>query len=313
MQKNKASDRAICKDIVFSIEQNRGPSFLLNKYKLGRIQGGVLILNSFECLFLFLKGKITPENKLLNKLDNLLERLGIIDQLLDVFIVYNILKSRGFYVKMEENSLYYRRTPRTEYKGPVRVIRESGEIDFSEMIVNGACVYAALDDDNDVTIFISEPWDEEGTNTTEISNSLNLNSLDSTFLVSAAAVPDWFGAPLGELRLLNRFEAGFIAGQNFDSNDREVQDIYNDLLKRSFIVKTGFKYGANFRIYAGTIEEHADYLVHILGSREQWYKISRAIRVAQGVRKEMVFSGMYSNTPAYVKLRRVRDPFSSEN
>lgn len=313
MQKSKASDRAICKEIVFSIQQNRGPSYLLNKYKLGRIQAGVLILNPFECLYLFLKEKIVPENKLLNRLDKLLERLGVVDQFLDNFIVYNILKNRGFYVKMEENSLYYRRSPKIEFKGPVRVIRESGEIDFSEMIGNGKCMYAALDDDNDVTTFISEIWNEHGENTTDITPNTIVHSLNSTYIVDSRNVPPWFGAGLGELKLLNRLEAGLISGESIDPKEREVQQIYNDLVKREFIVKTGFKYGANFRIYAGSLEQHADYLVHLLESREQWYKISRAVRVAQGVRKEMVFSGIYENAPAYVKLRRVRDPFSSEN
>lgn len=311
MQKNKASERAICRDIVFSIQQNRGPSYVLNKYKLGRIQAGVLILNPFECAYLFLKGKIEPENNHFNRLDRLLEKLGIADQLLDVFLVYNILKSRGFYVKMESNSLYYRRSPRVEYKGPVRVIRESGTIEFSEMIDNGSCIYAALDEDNDVTIFVSELWDEKGTNFTEFETGLTINKLSSSYTVESAEVPEWFGTTLGDLKILNRLEAGYISGNR--ERDDEVQDIFNDLLNRSFIVKTGFKYGANFRIYARTVEDHADYLVHLLESEEQWYKISRAVRVAQGVRKEMVFAGMYSDKPAYVKLKRVRDPFSSEN
>lgn len=311
MQKNKASDRAICRETVFSIQQGKGPSFLLNKYKLGRIQAGVLILNPFECVYLFLKGKIVPENNQFNRLDRLLEKLGIVDQLLDVFIVYNILKSRGFYVKMEENSLYYRRSPRVEYKGPVRVIRESGTIEFSEMIDNGSCIYAALDDDNDVTIFISELWDEAGTNLTEFEDPPQVDSLSLSYTVEGSEVPEWFGTTLGDLKFLNRLEAGYISGK--DESVDDVQAIYNDLLKRSFIVKTGFKYGANFRIYSQTVEEHADFLVHLLESEEQWYKISRAVRVAQGVRKEMVFSGMYNGKPAYVKLKRVRDPFSSEN
>lgn len=311
MQKNKASDRAICRETVFSIQQNRGPSFLLNKYKLGRIQAGVLILNPFECVYLFLKGKIAPENSRFNRLDRLLDKLGIVDELLDAFIVYNILKSRGFYVKMEENSLYYRRSPRVEYKGPVRVIRESGTIEFSEMIENGSCIYAALDEDNDVTIFISELWDEVGTNHTEFAAPPSVSKLSSSFTVESAEVPEWFGTTLGDLKFLNRMEASYITGEAQAGED--VQAIFNDLLRRSFIVKTGFKYGANFRIYGRTVEEHADYLVHLLESKEQWYKISRAVRVAQGVRKEMVFSGMYSGKPAYVKLKRVRDPFSSEN
>lgn len=311
MQKNRPNDRAICRDIVFSIEQNRGPSYLLNKYKLGRIQAGTLILNPFECLHLVLKGKISPENSLFNQLDRLLERLGLMDQLLDIFIVYDILKNRGFYVKVEENSLFYRKNPRVPFRGPVRVIRESEEIKFEEMIQNGSCVYAALDDDNDVTIFISESWDSSGINETKFQGDPLVTALGSSYTVKGTEVPEWFGTTFGDMKLLNRMEAGFVSKQVV-GND-EVQSIFNDLIERHFIVKTGFKYGANFRIYAGTIEEHADYLVHFIERREQWYKISRAVRVAQGVRKEMIFSGIQNGIPRYVKLKRVRDPFSSEN
>lgn len=312
MQKNKAPSRAICTDIVFSILQERSPSYLLNKYKLGRIQAGVLILNPFECLFLFLKGKIRAENSSLNQLDRLLERLGVVDQFLDIFIVYNILKNRGFYVKMEENSLFYRRTPRSEYNGPVRVIRESEAIEFSEMIRNGSCIYAALDDDNDVTIFISELWEETGINEFQPVSQPELSRLNNVYLVGASQVPEWFGTALGDAKLLNRLEANYLMHAEEDqSEDYAVQAIFNDLIARKFIVKTGFKYGANFRIYSRTVEEHADFLVHLIDEHEQWYKISRAVRVAQGVRKEMIFSGISEKSPAYVKLKRVRDPFSS--
>lgn len=314
MQRSKSPSRAICQDIIFHILQEKSPSFLLNKYKLGRIQAGVIILSPLECLYLYLKKKITPENPSLNQTDRILQRLGLTGSYLDLFIVYDLLKNRGFFVKVENEALFYRRSPRVEYKGPVKVIRESGDIRFQELFQSGNCIYAALDDDNDLTIFISELWDEEGSASLDIEPDTEIRKLDNLSMVDANSVPGWFGTQFGDMKILNRSEAGYLK-TNHEGTLEEVysQKVFNDLIRRKFIVKTGFKYGANFRIYSGNIEEHADFLVHVIGVDEQWYKISRAVRVAQGVRKEMLFSGFLDDEPKYIKLRRVRDPFSSEN
>ena len=314
MLKNKSPSKAICHDIIFHILQDKSPSFLLNKYKLGRIQAGVIILNPFECMYLFMRKKIASENPSLNHVDKILHRLGMTGTFLDIFIVYDLLKSRGFYVKVENQMLYYRRTPRSEFKGPVKVIRESGGIKFRELFENGNCIYAALDDDNDLTIFISESWDQFGKAEENINLNTELKELDNLRVVDADSVPRWFGTPFGDIKLLNRAESGHLKTTTYESHEEFLtQKVYDDLIKRSFIVKTGFKYGANFRIYSENIEEHADFLVHVIGEDEQWFKISRAVRVAQGVRKEMLFSGFIDESPKYIKLRRVKDPFSSEN
>lgn len=302
----------MCEGTVFHILQDKGPSYLQNRYKLGRIQQGRLLLNRLEATYLFLKGKILPENTLLNRFDKFLERMEMDSRLIDIYIVYSMLKNRGFYVKMENDSLFYRRSPRVEYRGPVMVIRESGEIDFRDMVENGSCIYAAIDDDNDVTVFISEIWDGSGENVFQYPDNPDMLENDGLVAIKALQVPEWFGAEFGEYRLLNRLEANLLAGQGKVAESDETQRIYNDLIGRNFIVKTGFKYGSNFRIYSRAIEDHADFLVHVIGGREQWYKISRAVRVAQGVKKEMIFSGLVDDSLAYVGIRRVRDPFSSE-
>lgn len=314
MQKGKTPSRAICQDVMFLILQEKSASYLLNKYKLGRIQAGVIVLSPMECLFLYLKKKIRPENPSLNHSDILLERLGITGTFLDLFIVYNLLKTRGFYVKVEGQTLYYRKSPRVEFKGPVRVIRESDNIKFRELFSNGNCIYAALDDDNDLTIFISELWNGKGGADIGLSGEHAITQLDNLSVVAADSVPQWFGTPFGDMKILNRSEAGYLRGETGTSEEEVFsQRTYSDLLKRGFIVKTGFKYGANFRIYSGSIEDHADFLVHVIGEVEQWFKISRAVRVAQGVRKEMLFSGFVDDGTKYIKLKRVKDPFSEED
>lgn len=83
---------------------------------------------------------------------------------------------------------------------------------------------------------------------------------------------------------------------------------YEDLSARGVISKTGFKYGSHFRAYEGDPESHhAKYLVHVVpkGHRGAWPEISRAVRLAHGVKKQILF-GEVGDEVRYVKLERVR-------
>ncbi len=83
---------------------------------------------------------------------------------------------------------------------------------------------------------------------------------------------------------------------------------YEDLTARGVIAKTGFKYGAHFRAYEGDPEvHHAKYLVHVVprGHTGAWPEISRAVRLAHGVKKQILF-GEVGPEVRYVKLERVR-------
>ncbi len=85
--------------------------------------------------------------------------------------------------------------------------------------------------------------------------------------------------------------------------------MYRDLREKGLVVKTGFKYGTHFRAYDRDPDtEHARYLVHAVPRdlETSWPELSRAVRLAHGVRKEMVFGAADSGGVEYLKLRRVR-------
>lgn len=71
--------------------------------------------------------------------------------------------------------------------------------------------------------------------------------------------------------------------------------VYSDLRFRGYIIKTGFKYGSDFRIYERGHKPgdgHSNYLVKIL-SEEQTIKVrdfSSYVRVAHGVRKNLLLA-----------------------
>ena len=85
--------------------------------------------------------------------------------------------------------------------------------------------------------------------------------------------------------------------------------IFKDLKKRGLIVKTGFKFGAHFRAYRKKPEEtHAEYLVHVIekGFKSSWAEISRAVRLAHSVNKEIVFAKVEKKQITYIKFGRLR-------
>ncbi|UCE74846.1 MAG: tRNA-intron lyase [Methanomassiliicoccales archaeon] len=85
--------------------------------------------------------------------------------------------------------------------------------------------------------------------------------------------------------------------------------VYKDLKSRGLIVKTGFKYGTHFRVYKGDPEkEHALYLVHAVSPayHSTWPEISRAVRLAHGVKKELLLGRIVEKESEYIRLKRVR-------
>ena len=80
---------------------------------------------------------------------------------------------------------------------------------------------------------------------------------------------------------------------------------YRDLVARKLVVKTGFKYGTHFRVYLGGVKEaHAPYLVHCLaeGREVPWAEAAGFVRLAHGVKKEMLFASGGS----YLRLLRTK-------
>ena len=84
---------------------------------------------------------------------------------------------------------------------------------------------------------------------------------------------------------------------------------YDDLREKGLVVKTGFKYGSHFRVYDGSPDgHHSKYLVHAVhwDYRTIWPEISRAVRLAHGVKKDILFARVTKKQVDYLRLRRVR-------
>jgi len=85
--------------------------------------------------------------------------------------------------------------------------------------------------------------------------------------------------------------------------------VFRDLKTRGLIVKTGFKFGAHFRAYTRDPDEtHAEFLVHVVkqGFQSIWAEMSRAVRLAHSVNKEIVFARIEDAHVDYVRFGRLR-------
>ena len=85
--------------------------------------------------------------------------------------------------------------------------------------------------------------------------------------------------------------------------------VYVDLREKGLVVKTGFKYGTHFRAYDRDPDSnHARFLIHAVPRdlETSWPELSRAVRLAHGVRKEMVFGAADTEAVEYLRMRRVR-------
>lgn len=84
---------------------------------------------------------------------------------------------------------------------------------------------------------------------------------------------------------------------------------YRDLRSRGLVVKTGFKYGTHFRVYEDDPDKiHARFLVHCIPEEHttSWPEMSRAVRLAHGVKKEILFAWVRPQGTEYLRLARVR-------
>lgn len=82
---------------------------------------------------------------------------------------------------------------------------------------------------------------------------------------------------------------------------------YKNIRSKGLVPKTGFKFGSHFRVYRRPIGEgHAPYLIHVLPEdfTSTWTEVSRAVRLANSVRKEMIFARVGDGIE-YIRLKRI--------
>lgn len=139
-----------------------------------------------------------------------------------------------------------------------------------------------------------------------IGDRLELSLIEAAYLVETGQLAlrdSRTRRPLAPDRFLRRAE-------RVDGRFRERLAAYRHLRDQNLAVKTGFKYGAHFRAYPrGPEHSHARYLVQAVPDlhRSTWPEVAGDVRLAQGVRKELLLGAVgEKDRVRFLSLERIR-------
>ena len=135
-------------------------------------------------------------------------------------------------------------------------------------------------------------------------DSLQLSMVESLYLIMEKIVDIY--DKKGKKISFKKFENII---KNYQEDIKLRFNVFHDLKKRGLIIKTGFKFGAHFRVYTKKPDEsHAEFLVHVVDKKfkKMWTEISRAVRLAHSVNKEIIYAVVNKNDIEYIKFGRLR-------
>jgi len=199
--------------------------------------------------------------------------------------------------------------------------------------------FAIVDEEGDITYYDISMLDIRGMNseykflkTTGILLENRVVIFDKN-IAEELLEKEFYGKPFGNGLQLSMVEALYLLekgvfeiqdnkkDKNFSLNEfknliQKIQPdidlrftVFSDLKKRGLIVKTGFKFGAHFRAYTKKPDiTHAEFLIHVVkhNFKSMWAEISRAVRLAHSVNKEIIFARLVNSKIDYIKLGRLR-------
>lgn len=97
-----------------------------------------------------------------------------------------------------------------------------------------------------------------------------------------------------------------------DEEFEKKYTVYKALKERGFVPKTGFKFGTHFRVYrkVESLDKipHSEFLLHVI-SPDHEFKLpltSGAIRLANSVKKRMIYAADFGNRLEYIEFERIK-------
>lgn len=234
-------------------------------------------------------------------------------------IVQRDMEKRGYKLKYESKKkmfVFYGRSPHKL----MMAMKSAWEWDYlrysSEVLWSKKCIkkklipiYSVVDGEGDITYYrLMIPF-FKGSNSDIYKCNIEGRFEDRWFVVDKGDLNYLkgyhYGDDKGDMYVISLPEAYHLYKVGVLKLKKEQKDVLKDdflritgevfsyLRSHGLVVKTGFKYGSHFRAYENNpINTHAEYLVQCVmpGNSERWEIISRAVRVAHGVRKEMIYA-----------------------
>ncbi|HWQ20447.1 MAG TPA: tRNA-intron lyase [Methanotrichaceae archaeon] len=197
------------------------------------------------------------------------------------------------------------------------IVDEESDITFYEAREKSMAGKMSSDEKGGIATLLEDRvvlWDEDASKRLHehgfygkpVGGRLQLSLVESAYLLDKGLinVVERFGAPLD----LDAFKS---KARAIESDFDLKYQVYKDLRDRNLVVKTGFKFGTHFRVYK-QVEgpekvPHSEYLVHTVPSDYVFHMpvLSRAVRLAHSVRKQMVFAYPDEGVK-YLEIKRLR-------
>jgi tRNA-intron endonuclease len=263
------------------------------------LDGDKVSLTSVEATYLLRKGKLEDVDG-----DGYARfvRRAVEDEA--VLRVYADLRDRGYYLSHDDELYLYARGDHPANASPETRVEA---VDEDAIVEVGALpsLLGVADDDGDVTYFAVESEEPQGgfpSLESDVSVETETHGRRTEVVSESDDLREGrYGSSDGDdsILMLSPVEAAYLAERGVldapetgaDVDTRRLA-VYADLRDRGVCPRTGFKFGADFRVYETPEDDHAGLLVSAVGhdARLPVVELSRAVRLAHGVRKRMVFA-----------------------
>lgn len=304
----------------------------LDRRGFGRKEGDKLILHPVEAAYLSLRGDlyIEKEGKIMEAPEIFRWAEELNPDFPSYYFAYEDLRDRGNKIKLEDNFLKGKKT--------YLPISERRKITIPQIYKMHSqahdLVLAIVDEESEVTYYQVDEWAIAGNQKEEI-EKIKGHLISDRVITDNRFIFDqlFYGNEKNELISLSLIESLYLAekgkmgvyrsGKKVDPSEIKKQgkmveenfdrryNVYKDLKERKLSVKTGFKFGSDFRVYdqIKSVKDlpHSKYLVSVVDDVEiPLHVIARAIRLAQNVRKRMVFAFYSQDEIKYVAIKWVK-------
>ncbi len=303
----------------------------LEKRGFGTKRGGKIFLHPVEVVYLAIKNKadVRFRGRSLNLPELFSWAVSIDEDFIPFYYAYEDLRRRGYRVR-----------PMNEFliaKHVFLPIAESKKVSIAEIAEKRVenLVIAVVDEENEVTYYRVEEVDVKGHHFEKLGKIRGILIKDRILSEDTEIFERFFygsikdgvvslslleGLYLVEIGVLEVYSSGKMVSieelreiaRSFDPNFDRRFEVYKDLKLRNFVVKTGFKFGSDFRVYerVESVEDlpHSKFLVTIVDDRKlPMFEIARAVRLAQNVRKRQLF--VYKNSNGknkFILIERIK-------
>ncbi|MDG6243472.1 MAG: tRNA-intron lyase [Methanolobus sp.] len=147
--------------------------------------------------------------------------------------------------------------------------------------------------------FYGKPLDDE---------RLQLSLVESAYLLKQGVIDIKDGTD-GRIIGIEQFSE---MASSIDPDFARKYNTYVDLRSRGSVPKTGFKFGTHFRVYNEVMSleklTHSEYLIHAIPQDYEFLLpvMSRAVRLANSVRKHMLYAVEYADGIEYIDIGRIK-------